>query len=190
MLVLGVVRSHGQAHGYQVRRELLGWRADTWAKVAPGSIYQALRTLTKHGLLEQVSTEAGAGGPERTVYRITPDGETELLHLVRSTITDAVRAPEALNAAFAFLDLLERAEAVDLFHHRARALWARLVEVEPPQDAPPHPDDGTPPQVQALFRLHAAQIRADIDWSVDLATRIREGAYAFADDPEPATNQA
>lgn len=190
MLVLGVVHGHGQAHGYQVRRELLGWRADMWAKVAPGSIYQALRTLTKRGLLEQVSTESGAGGPERTVYRITPDGETELLHLVRSTITDAVRDPEALNAAFAFLGLLGRAEAVDLFHHRVRTLWARLVEVETPEGAPPHPDDGTPPQVEALLRLHAAQIRADVDWSVDLATRIRDGEFVFADDPQPATNQA
>ncbi|MCX6465661.1 MAG: PadR family transcriptional regulator [Pseudonocardiales bacterium] len=191
ILVLGVVRGHGQAHGYQVRRELLSWRADAWARVAPGSIYQALRTLTKHGLLEQVSTEAGSGGPERTVYRITPDGETELLHLIRSTITDAARDAEPLNAAFAFLALLGRAEAVDLFHHRARTLWARLVEVEPPEDAPPAPDDGTPPQVAALFRLYAAQIRADIDWSVDLATRIRDGEYAFADDPSPATtNQA
>jgi DNA-binding PadR family transcriptional regulator len=79
ILVLGVVHGSGQAHGYQVRRELLSWRADVWAKVAPGSIYQALRTLTKHGLLEPVATEAGAGGPERTVYRITPDGETVVM---------------------------------------------------------------------------------------------------------------
>ena len=45
MLVLGVLRNLGQAHGYQVRRELLTWRADAWAHVDPGSIYQALRTL-------------------------------------------------------------------------------------------------------------------------------------------------
>ncbi len=187
MLVLGVVHQAGQAHGYQVRRELLSWRADDWAKVAPGSIYQALRTLTKHGLLEPVATEAGDGGPERTVYTLTPDGETELLHLVRSTITDAVRDPESLNAAFAFLHLLRRPEVVDLFHHRVRALWARLVQVEPPQEAPPQPDDGTPPQVTALMRLYAAQIRAEIDWALDVAGRVRDGEYAFADD---VTNQA
>jgi hypothetical protein len=35
LLVLGAVHGLGHAHGYQVRRELLSWRADAWAKVAP-----------------------------------------------------------------------------------------------------------------------------------------------------------
>jgi DNA-binding PadR family transcriptional regulator len=188
ILVLGVVRGHEQAHGYQVRRELLAWRADTWAKVAPGSIYQALKTLTKHGMVEQVATESGSGGPERTVYRITPDGETEFFHLVRVALTDPGAGPEALNAAFAFLHLLPRGELVSLLGHRVRALWGRLVEVEPP-DGEPLKNNG-PPQVEALGRLYAALIRAEIDWSLDLGQRIRDGEYFFSDDvPEP-TNQA
>lgn len=181
ILVLGVVHGHGQAHGYQVRRELLTWRADAWAKIAPGSIYQALRTLAKHGMLEPVGTEAGEGGPERAVYRITPDGETELFHLVRLAITEPTWSAEALGAAFAFLHLLPRAELPDLFGYRVRALWAKLVEVDPPRDE--IVNAGTPPQVEALGRLYAAQIRADIDWSLDIASRIRDGAYQFADDP-------
>jgi DNA-binding PadR family transcriptional regulator len=185
ILVLGVVHGSGQSHGYQVRRELLSWRADAWAKVAPGSIYQALRTLTKHGLLEPVATEAGAGGPERTVYRITPDGETEFFHLVRLAITDPAAGAEALNAAFAFLHMLPRTEVADLLGYRVRALWARLVEVDPPPGEAT--EDGTPPQVEALGRLYGAQIRADIEWSLDLASRIRDGAYRFTED---VTNQA
>ncbi len=54
LLVLGVVRKHGKAHGYQVRRELLTWSADKWANVAPGSIYHALKQMAKEGLLERV----------------------------------------------------------------------------------------------------------------------------------------
>jgi DNA-binding PadR family transcriptional regulator len=187
ILVLGLVRDLGQGHGYQVRRELLRWRADSWAHVAPASIYQAMRTLSKHGLLETVGTESG-GGPERTVYRITPDGETEFFHLVRVALTDPGAGPEALNAAFAFLHLLPRGELVSLLGHRVRALWGRLVEVEPP-DGEPLKNNG-PPQVEALGRLYAALIRAEIDWSLDLGQRIRDGEYFFSDDvPEP-TNQA
>lgn len=182
MLVLGVVQAEGKAHGYQVRRQLLTWRADSWAKIAPGSIYQALRTLTKRKQLEQVTTESGGSGPERTVYRVTEDGETQLLHLVRTAITDPETGAEALNAAFAFLHLLSRAEVLELFAYRVRTLSARLLEVEPPVD----PD--RPPQVAELGRLYGAQLRADIEWSRDLAERIRAGAYEFAD--EPATNQA
>lgn len=184
ILVLGVVRSAGTAHGYQVRRELLTWHADEWANVAPGSIYQALRTLTKHGLLEQVATES-AGGPERTIYRITADGETEFFHLVRNAITDPGAGPEALNAAFSFLHLLRRPEIPRLLGYRVRTLWARLIAVDPPEG--PDGDDGKPPQVKALFKLYSAQIRAEIDWSLDLSDRIRNGELMFAED---VTNQA
>ncbi len=180
LLVLGVVHKFGQAHGYQVRRELLTWRADAWAKVAPGSIYQALRTLTKHGMLEPVATESGAG-PERTVHRLTPDGETELFHLVRVSISEPPAGQEALNAAFAFLHLLRRAELVDLLGHRARALRGELTGMEPPEDSFVV-DEGTPEQVEALGRLYGAQLRVALDWTTDLAERVRNGAYAFADE--------
>jgi DNA-binding PadR family transcriptional regulator len=178
MLVLGVVHQHGQAHGYQVRRELLTWRADIWARLNPGSIYQAIRTCTKNGLLEPVATEA-AGGPERTVYRLTPDGETEFLHLVRVAVSDPERGSgaESLNAAFAFLHLLPRREVADLLEHRARALAGHRASL-----AVTGTDDGTPPQVEALNRLHADQIDVAIGWSEDLRQKILAGAYTFTGD--------
>ena len=63
LLVLGVVRMYGSAHGYQVRRELLTWSADKWANVAPGSIYHALKKMAAEKLLEEVATETEAQGP-------------------------------------------------------------------------------------------------------------------------------
>ena len=57
LLVLGVVRLFQPVHGYEVRRELLSWRAQEWASVKPGSIYNALKTLTREGYLEVVGTD-------------------------------------------------------------------------------------------------------------------------------------
>jgi hypothetical protein len=37
LLILGAVRIFQPVHGYFVRRELLSWRADQWAKINPGS---------------------------------------------------------------------------------------------------------------------------------------------------------
>jgi DNA-binding PadR family transcriptional regulator len=191
MLVLGVVRTLGQAHGYQVRRELLTWRADAWAHVAPASIYQALRTLTKRGLVEEAGTESG-GGPERTVYRLAPDGETEFFTLVRAGISEPHDTHDELSAAFGFAHLLPPGEVARLLDRRVAALWDRLIQVDPPAaDGSPViavlPDGVKPAQVGALMQLSGALLRAEVEWCLDVSGRIRDGTFVFS---EGATSKA
>jgi DNA-binding PadR family transcriptional regulator len=83
LLVLGVVKLFQPVHGYEVRRELLSWRAQEWASVQPGSIYNALKTLTRDGRLEIASTDQVGGRPERTAYRLTQAGAEEFRTLLR-----------------------------------------------------------------------------------------------------------
>ena len=49
LLVLGCVRIFQPVHGYFLRRELVSWEVERWAHIHPGSIYNALKTLTKAG---------------------------------------------------------------------------------------------------------------------------------------------
>jgi hypothetical protein len=72
MMVLGLVQWLAPVHGYDVRRELLSWRADEWGNVQPGSIYHALRKMAEEGLLTEVGTERVGARPARTTYGITP----------------------------------------------------------------------------------------------------------------------
>jgi DNA-binding PadR family transcriptional regulator len=53
LLVLGAVRIFQPTHGYFVRRELASWQVEEWAHLNPGSVYNALRGLTKEGLLAE-----------------------------------------------------------------------------------------------------------------------------------------
>ena len=62
-------------HGYDVRRELLSWRADQWGNLAPGSVYSQIKTLERDGLIEVVSTQQEGSRPERTAYKLTGEGE-------------------------------------------------------------------------------------------------------------------
>lgn len=39
LLVLGAVRRHGRAHGYQVRADLESWGAHEWARATSSSVY-------------------------------------------------------------------------------------------------------------------------------------------------------
>ena len=64
LLVLGAVQIFQPAHGYLVRRELVSWEAERWAHLNPGSIYHALKILTRQGLLaEEPAAQAASPGP-------------------------------------------------------------------------------------------------------------------------------
>ena len=61
LLVLGAVRQHGRAHGYQVRNDLEYWGAHEWSNAKPGSIYHALKQMAKQGLLLRARDRAQHG---------------------------------------------------------------------------------------------------------------------------------
>jgi DNA-binding PadR family transcriptional regulator len=183
LLVLGVVRMYGQAHGYQVRRELLTWSADKWASVQPGSIYHALKKMAKEALLAEVGTEGGRGGrgPDRVAYAVTDDGEAEfqrMLATMLAEVTDGDRVQ--LAAALTFLPQLPRARAVSLLEHRLTQLESRRATV---CDVLRRGTEwGQPPHVNELYRLWASQVESGIEWANDLLDRLRGGEYVMADD--------
>src|SRR4051812_37431045 len=108
LFVLGVVRLRGQAHGYAVHRELRAWNVEAWTDVKLGSIYHALKQLTKEGKLRTAGMEDSTAGPERTLYALTADGVDELRRLVDAAL-GSVRL-ETLSAGAAFMQTLPRAQ--------------------------------------------------------------------------------
>lgn len=183
LLVLGCVRMHGTAHGYQVRRELLTWSADKWANVAPGSIYHALKKMATEGLLEVASTEAHPGGPDRTAYCLTPDGETEfqlLLAKYLSESSDSAQASYQLAAAVTFLPTLPRAKALSLLRHRLTLLTGQLASA---QDLIENGTSwGQPEHVEELYQLWAHAVEAQEQWLRQLINRLESGKYVMSDD--------
>ncbi|HET9140463.1 PadR family transcriptional regulator [Actinophytocola sp.] len=182
LLVLGVVRMYGTAHGYQVRRDLLTWSADKWANVAPGSIYHALKKMATEGLLEQVEVEP-ATGPDRTGYRLTPDGETEfqvLLTRALSEVHEDVQDGASLSAAIIFLPTLPRARAVSLLEQRVTRLEGQRANVV--TVLAKGTEWGQPEHVSELYRLWLVTLDATIAWTAGLVETLRTGAYVMADD--------
>lgn len=182
LLVLGVVRMYGKAHGYQVRRELLSWSADKWAHVAPGSIYHALKKMASERLLEEVETDEEAKGPGRTAYRLTAEGEHEYQQVLASMLADASddQTVGALAAAVSFLPTLTRAKAVSLLRHRVTQLEGhRANALDILENGV---DWGQPAHVTELYRLWAAGTGAELEWAKDLVSRLEAGEYVMADD--------
>ncbi|WP_240468172.1 PadR family transcriptional regulator [Streptomyces dangxiongensis] len=145
LLVLGAVRQHGRAHGYQVRNDLEYWGAHEWSNAKPGSIYHALKQMAKQSLLHAHEVAPStAGGPPRTEYEITDRGEDEFFRLLRESLVSYDQKTDMQSAAIGFLVELPRSEALELLRERIRRIgaWRTSVTVEP---AVPDGDGGTAP---------------------------------------------
>src|SRR5690349_2941636 len=112
LLVLGVVRLFQPVHGYDVRRELVSWHAEEWANTAPGSIYNALKSMTRDGLLEVVGTKQIGSRPERTTYKLTARGEQEFSELLRDTLWNVKMPIDPLLAAISMTPSIDRTELI------------------------------------------------------------------------------
>jgi len=181
LLVLGVVRIFQPVHGYDVRRELLSWRVDQWANVAPGSIYNALKSMTRDALLEVVGTDQVGGRPERTTYRLTNEGENEFQALLREALWRVRQPVDPLMPALCFMPVLKREELIAALRNRIPQIRGQLEHVDFAVAQLPNP--GTPEHVKELYRLSAARVGAEIPWAEALIQRLEQGEYEI---PHPA----
>ncbi|MEB8341000.1 PadR family transcriptional regulator [Streptomyces endophyticus] len=184
LLVLGAVRQHGRAHGYQVRNDLEYWGAHEWSNAKPGSIYHALKQMAKQGLLRAHEVAPStAGGPPRTEYELTDQGQEEYLTLVRESLTSYDQRPDILTAALGCMVDLPRDEVVGLLKERVRSMeeWRRSVtEYYTPEDGPEQLG-----HIGEIMNHWVFSADTGAEWTRGLISRIEGGAYTFAGEGEP-----
>src|SRR4051812_3826835 len=168
LLVLGVVRMRQQAHGYAIQRELRSWNVEAWASVKPGSIYHALKQLTKEDKLLAIGQEESAQGPERTLYELTPAGLVEFHVRLDAAPRSAQR--DELAAGIAFMHTLPRQHVLALLRDQQRQTQqilddlARLLPGFSNRDEAPHTRD--------LLELWRAGYAARATWLAALFARL------------------
>ncbi|MER6679426.1 PadR family transcriptional regulator [Streptomyces olivaceoviridis] len=184
LLVLGAVRQHGRAHGYQVRNDLEYWGAHEWSNAKPGSIYHALKQMAKQGLLHAHEiAPSTAGGPPRVEYEITDRGEDEFFRLLRESLVAYDQKMDLQSAAIGFLVELPRAEALELLRERIRRIgrWRTAVtEHYVPEDGPERLG-----HIGEIMNLWVHTADSDAAWTQGLIDRLEAGAYTFAGEGEP-----
>ncbi|MEV8066025.1 PadR family transcriptional regulator [Streptomyces sp. NPDC085995] len=184
LLVLGAVRQHGRAHGYQVRGDLEYWGAHEWSNAKPGSVYHALKQLAKQGLLLAHETAPStAGGPPRTEYEITDAGAEEYFRLLREALVAYDQRTDVRSAAIGFLVDLPRAEAIALLKERIRRIGRWRSEV-----TEHYVPEGGPEQlghIGEIMNLWVHTADSEAAWTQGLVDRLERGAYTFAGEGEP-----
>lgn len=177
LLVLGAVRMHRTAHGYLVNSELDAIGAQDWAKLKSGSIYHALRQLTKDGLLRATQIEEWPG---RVDHEITEEGEKEFARLLRDAIRRPDPRPDLFASGLSFLSELTRTEALELLDDRLRALEEEREEVAARIAAA-----GDSEQLAELFDMLKESADHNVEWTRGLIRRLESGAHRMAgEDPQ------
>jgi DNA-binding PadR family transcriptional regulator len=173
LLVLGVVRGYGRAHGYLVGTDLVSWGAEEWANVKWGSIYHALKQLTKEGCLSEELVPPG-----RTDYELTEKGEGEYLKLLRDAVRSPELRPDMLGAGLALLPSLARDEAIGLLEERLEVLEGKRDSAHALGVA-----WGRPPHVKELYGLWEHSAASGVEWTRGLIERLGAGAYPMLGEP-------
>src|SRR5260221_4045078 len=124
--VLGVV-GEGRTHGFAVARELGagGELGGVWTVRRP-IVYRSLAHLERTGLIEPVASVAGAGGPQKTVMRITPAGRRRLRRWLEQPVEHVRDVRSHLLLKLALLHRSDRDP--DALVDRQRTVVATVVE--------------------------------------------------------------
>jgi DNA-binding PadR family transcriptional regulator len=149
--------------------------------VHPGSIYNALRQLTRAGLLEELPATSEGARPARTSYRLTPLGEEDYLAALRAALR-SVDDPTAFATAVNFSRSLPRAEVVEAIEDLLTRLRQGVTDADGVVAQILAARD-TPDSASEVARIARARTVGEIAWAEDYLERVRAGAYSFAGEP-------
>ncbi len=109
-------------HPYEVVGHMRRRHLDDHIKLNFGSLYHTFDKLQRQGLVEPTEVNREGRRPERTVYRLTPEGD----HRFIERLAGMLRQPQAVygefEAALAFIYRLPKREVVGILRERADAL--------------------------------------------------------------------
>jgi DNA-binding PadR family transcriptional regulator len=167
LLLLGLLRGQ-QMHGYQLY-EFIGGGLALCTDLKKPTAYYLLNKMAQDGWVEE-HTEQDGNRPLRKVYRLTAQGETAFLQLLRENLADYSRPSFPSDMGLAFLDALPMEEVMDLLRQRRAALAKSLSSA---QQAPPHKG-----AYQWLIKHQQHFLASELAWLDELLERLAGQAEA------------
>lgn len=172
VLILGVLMSKKEIHGYEIKRELESWNAEKWANIAYGSIYFALKKMAEEKLIESVPAEEDT--PARILYRLTQTGKEEFMRLLREQWWGIKPIIDPFQVALSFMPYLPKDELILALETRfdyLKTLINSFEKVAPLRMAA----EKFPRHINENFKLTVAHLKAEADWIKDALRKIEAG---------------
>ena len=94
-------------HPYELQSIIKLTHKDDFLPLNPGSLYNSIERLLNAGLIEVAGTSRSGRRPERTIYRITKQGEQEAIQWLRELLETPAPDSTWFYAALSFLPALQ-----------------------------------------------------------------------------------
>lgn len=165
-------------HPYEMASVLRERGKDQDMKIKWGSLYTVVANLEKHDLIEATESVRQGGRPERTVYRITGAGVTEMADWVRELITTPEREQHRFEAGLSVLAILGPEEAAELLQRRLDLLTR---QIEGQRESLAH-QNGEIPRLFLIEAEYDLAIRtAEATWLRSLLDELTSGSFPGLD---------
>ena len=160
-------------HPYQMQR-LLRDRHKDYAEGKTRALYRAIEELEAAGWIELAETTREGRRPERTVYRITPEGREVLQDWLCDMLERPLPEHPSFNAAVGLLAYLPQERAMSALQARVIGLRAGLAARD--EAAIALEQELRLPRVVLLEHEHQRALgEAELRWVVSLIDDIRTG---------------
>jgi DNA-binding PadR family transcriptional regulator len=160
---------------------MLGERHKSYAVGKTRALYRAIEELETVGYIESVETSREGRRPERTVYRITPEGREELENWLADVLAAPVDETPVFSVAVGLLGYITQERAESALAMRLVSLQARLVALEATLKLAQ--DDLGLPRLVLLELEHAmALAAAEMDWVRRLLGEMQSGVLVWNDE--------
>jgi DNA-binding PadR family transcriptional regulator len=125
LTVLCLLRARSM-HPYEMQRLIREWHKDEFLDLKRGSLYHSIDRLRRGGLIEAVETRREGRRPERTVYRLTDQGERAVQDWLRQMLATPAQETNQFFAALSFLPALHPDVVMEQLRQREQLLESEI----------------------------------------------------------------
>ncbi len=163
-------------HPYEMQRLLRERHKDEILVLKRGSLYHAIQRLARAELIKAVKTARNGRRPERTTYRITSAGRTELIRQLRDIVAVPQRESSEFMAGMSFLIHLDARDALGQLVKREERLVKQTEELRKSMEL-------ALPRVTRIHLLESeyllAMQKAELQWIRGVVKELQNGKLTW-----------
>jgi DNA-binding PadR family transcriptional regulator len=166
-------------HPYEMATTLRERGKEHSIKLNYGSLYTVVDNLTRHGLIEAMEAQREGRRPERTVYRLTEAGGTELDDWMSELLAVPAKEYPQFEAALSLMPVLPPDRVAALLRSRTLALEQEISDVKELIGAASRA--GLPRLVLIEGEYHVAMQDRELAWTRELIAELEAGTLEGLD---------